>query len=49
LADTIIHCYDIMHAEADIFALFQRIMNDAQHMEMFRPNYTGKIYQRIIR
>lgn len=40
-AENILKCYDVAQAEADIFALFQRVMNDAQHMEMFRPNYTG--------
>jgi TBC1 domain family member 5 len=34
---------DVQFAEADIYSLFQKIMNDGSHMEMFRPNYTGKL------
>lgn len=41
LEDTILLFNDVKYAEADIYALFVKVMNDAQHMEMFRPNYTG--------
>jgi hypothetical protein len=29
------------NAEADVFMIFEKIMNSFKHMEMFRPNYTG--------
>lgn len=35
---------DVQYAEADIYSMFERIMNDGQHMEMFRPNYTGILF-----
>lgn len=29
------------NAEADIFTIFDKLMSECKHMEMFRPNYTG--------
>ncbi len=43
LADLTLQFNDVKYAEADIYAMFEKLMNDAQHQEMFRPNYTGKM------
>ena len=33
---------DVQFAEADIYAVFEKIMIDTQHLEMFRPSFTEK-------